>query len=492
VETERSKCKSSSPAYKTMANKDVLKNILEEGQSKFSKTKVSPKDKKAYGKLHGKESLLTFCQYMNPEFQVSPHLKLISDKLELVAKGKVKQLMINMPPRHGKSELATRLFPIWYLGNHPKAEIIIASAEARLAVKFTRGQRSAIESEDYQALFPAIKPGAKWEAGEWELDSDGSVKGAGVGGSIIGRGADLIVIDDVFSNYENAISEVNQETVWNWYRYVLRTRLSPGGSIVIVNTRWVSGDLCGRLIEQDKTVENGGKWDLLKLPAINPDGSVLWKERFSLAEIQDIREGLGEKIFGAVYQQEPIDIQEKLFALPVFEERPSNLKLIAYLDPAFGGSDYSALTIGGLHEFNGIKIYIAAGEIWKGQVDVTYDTVEKLCKKYKVSSLYLESNQSQRVLQYELQRRGLHVQLVNNIQNKHLRIINGVKLNWHLIRFSNSMNADYMKQVLNYSELSSHDDAPDSLAGLLWRFKEIQGKDLTKRYGFVNFLRAKF
>lgn len=467
-----------------------LQFLREEGTKQFSKVEKS--DRKLYGKTFGNNDLIAFAKYIDPDFADPTHIQLIADALNKVHTGEIKRLIINMPPRHGKSQLCSKIFPTWYLGNHPKSNIILSSYAATLAEDFTRWQRNTCESPIYRDVFPElyIKQDSRAKD-QWETVQDGTVIGAGVGGPITGRGADLAIIDDPVKNYEEAKSEIIQDKIWDWYQSTLRTRLHPGAKVILIMTRWVTFDLAGRLIAQDGTIDKGGIWHLLKLPALDVKGKALWEERYSAIDLHQIRKEVGEKIFSALYQQEPIDIQERLFNDPIYAEPPQGLRIIAYLDPAFGGSDYSSMTIGGLYEHNGTFIHIVAGEIWNESLDKTYNKVESLCKKYNVSKLYLEANQSQRALGFELEKRGIPVGLVNNYTNKYLRIVNAVKINWEKIRFSQNVSNDYLKQVLHYHEDSKHDDAPDSLAGLIERFPKVLGKDINKRYSFVNFFRFK-
>jgi predicted phage terminase large subunit-like protein len=465
--------------------------LREEGTKTFSKVKKS--DRKLYGKTYGSNDLIAYGKYVDLDFESPSHIELIAKALSEVTQGKIKRLIINMPPRHGKSQLASKIFPTWHLGNKPKSHIIVCSYAATLAEDFTRWQRNTCESNIYRDVFPelSIKQDSRAKD-QWETSEGGMVIGAGVGGPITGRGADLAIIDDPVKNYEEARSEIVQDKIWDWYTSTLRTRLHPGAAIILIMTRWVKNDLAGRLLEQDKSIAEGGKWHVLKLPALNEYSKALWGERYSADDLIQIRNEVGEKIFSALYQQEPIDIQEKLFFNPIFEEPPNNLRLIAYLDPAFGGNDYSALTIGSIQEENGIRIYIIDGEIWNESLDKSYNIVENLCKKWNVSKLFLEANQSQKALAIELEKRNIVCGLVNNVTNKHLRIINAVKINWNLIRFSKNIQTDYLRQVLNYTEFSKHDDAPDSLAGLIERFPKVAGRDIQKRYSFLNFVRSRW
>lgn len=469
-------------------NETILENVLLEGTKKFARGK-SP-SRTINGKLHGKDDFLSYYRYIYPSYQAPPHIKKICGKLADVERGRIKRLMINMPPRHGKSETASQAFPTWSLGRNPAKQMIISSYNASKAEDFTRWQRDTCKDVFFHDIFPDLKISATSQAkDQWGTTAGGQVIGAGVRGPITGRGADLVIIDDPIKDYEEAISETIQDSIWDWYRSTLYTRLHPDAAIIIIMTRWVTNDLSGRLIDEQGLVEDDGEWDLLKLPALSPAGEALWPERYSVDMLMQIRKNIGEKLFSSLYQQEPVDLIERLFGDPRFEEAPNDLKKIAYLDPAFGGSDYSAFTAGGLNRKDNEDdtIQITAGEIWKGQIDVTYDKTEKLCKALNVGTLYIESNQAQKALALEFRKRGIIVREVQNISNKHLRIVNAVKVNWDRIRFSRAVSAEYLKQVLNYSELARHDDAPDSLAGLVERLGQ-GGPSIERRYDFFKSL----
>lgn len=467
--------------------KDLIEKLREEGFKNFGS--IKPEDDFLNGKLFGENDLLSYCKYIIPEYKTPKHIQLIADHLTKVEKGEIKRLIINMPPRHGKSQLTSMLFPTWYLGKNPSSQIIISSYAATLAEKFTRWQRNTCESDIYKTIFKNFSTRQDSRAkDEWETMNGGVVIGAGVDGPITGRGADLAIIDDPSKNYEEAMSEILQDKIWEWYRSTLYTRLHPDAKLILVMTRWNTNDLAGKLLKEQGTVSEGGKWHILKLPAISELNEPLWGERYSLEDYYEMRMNSGDKIFSALYQQEPVDIKERLFLDPKFEESPKNLKTFAYLDPAFGGNDFTAITVG-CYEYKNdeVKIWILAGEIWKTTIDETYKKVVSICNLYNVSTLYCESNQAQVVIANELRKKGLFVKDINNKINKHLRIVNSVRGNWSRLHFSNSISRDYMKQILEYSEHSRFDDAPDSLSGLLDQFKQ-QNTNITKRFSFLDFL----
>ncbi|MCB1202593.1 MAG: terminase, partial [Leptospiraceae bacterium] len=362
------------------------------------------------------------------------------------------------------------------------------------ASDYGRFNRDTMEGPFYNDIFPDVKVrGDVRSAEDFQTTAGGAVISAGVGGTITGRGADIFLIDDPLKDAEEAASEVIKDKIWDWYGSVARTRLSPGGIIMVVQTRWATDDLCGRLLEREGTIDSGGIWDVLKLPAIL-NGEALWPEKFPLDDLLEIRNLMGEKMFQALYQQEPMDITERIFADPQFGEPPVDLRKIAYLDPAFGGKDYSALAIGGNHRVDdnprNDKAYVTHGSIWKGTIDVTYNRVEKILKAQNVEALWIESNQAQTVLSFEFRKRGIKVNEVSNNAPKHLRIQNYVKLNWPRIYFSKLIENDFIQQVLKYSELARNDDAPDALAGLMQQLS-VGRTPFHERYSGVGSLMSR-
>jgi len=472
-----------------MIDRTILEAILEEGTKKFST--VTPGNRVLFGKVHGGDNLLAFAKYIDPNFIDPKHIAIIAKKLTLVEKGKCKRLIICVPPRFGKSYLASQMFVAWCMGRNPKREIIVTSYNDEKAAEYTRWARDICKDNRFKAVFPEFAMNeAKQAAGEWYTKQGGKVLAAGIKGGVTGYGAHLMIIDDPVKDFENAISSVIQDKIWNRYRADIRTRLYPGAAIVVIMTRWTSNDLVGRLLEHEGTIENGGKWDVLSLPILDEHGKSLWPDAYSIDEIKDIRESVGEQIFQALYQQTPVDLIDKIFGDPLFRELPAGLPCIGYLDPAFGGNDYNALTCGSVDALDGAKVaYITGGYVWRGQIDTTYDTVERIYKQHKLRKLYIESNQAQRIMKYELEKRGCVVGLVDSVQNKHFRIINYAKQNWHKIYFSHDITPAYMKMLLNYTELAKDKDAADSLAGLI-QVLGLNKARIDDRYnGLSNFFR---
>lgn len=268
-----------------------------------------------------RRSLAWFLEYDGRgQWQPAPHLNLLCEKLEAVERGELKRLMVFMPPRHGKSEVVSKKFPAWYLGKHPDHEVIISSYSADLAYDFSKIARDTLR-EWGPKLWGVDVSGDSSAAGRWGVQGHrGGLTASGVGGPITGRGAHVAVIDDPLKNYEEAASETIREKVINWYKSTLRTRLAPGGAIVLVMTRWHEKDLAG-VLEADAKEGDGEKWEVVSLPAFAEKddilgrqiGEPLWPERYPAEELQATKTALGSYLFGALYGQKPAPAEGNKF-----------------------------------------------------------------------------------------------------------------------------------------------------------------------------------
>ena len=236
------------------------------------------------------------------------HLALLNRQLVRVATGAVRQLLVTMPPRHGKSVLTSMLFPTWYLGMRPGGRLLLASYGGAFAATWGRQVRDAFAGRA-GAAFPASLRRDLRSVARWQLVGGGGMATAGVGGSLTGRGAEVLIIDDPIKNAEEASSPGRREKVWDWYRSVAATRLEPGGGVVLVQTRWHWDDLAGRLL----AAGGADPWTAVDLPALAEEhdllgrapGAALWPERFPIAELERIRAAVGPRWWSALYQQRP-------------------------------------------------------------------------------------------------------------------------------------------------------------------------------------------
>ena len=253
----------------------------------------------------------TFMGFVNevwPDFIHGRHHEKMAKAFEEVASGAVKRLIINMPPRHTKSEFASYLLPAWFLGKFPNKKVIQTSHTAELAVGFGRKVRNLVDSDAYKKIFPKVALQADSKAaGRWNTNFGGDYFAIGVGGAVTGKGADILIIDDPHSEQEAALAQFNPEIydkTYEWYTSGPRQRLQPGGAIVIVMTRWSLRDLTAQVMKS--SVQRGGdEWKVIEFPAILPSGQPLWPEFWSLEELSALREELPNSKWQAQYMQQP-------------------------------------------------------------------------------------------------------------------------------------------------------------------------------------------
>jgi len=307
-----------------------------------------------------RSDFLTFVKKMWPAFIGGRHHKIMADAFERVANGELKRLIINMPPRHTKSEFASYLFPAWFLGRYPEKKIIQTAHTAELAVGFGRKVRNLISQEDFQAVFPGIELSSDSKAaGRWNTNKRGDYFAIGVGGAVTGKGADVLIIDDPHSEQEAALGAYNPEVydkVYEWYTSGPRQRLQPGGSIIIVMTRWSTRDLTGKIIKSVTQKEGVDDWEVIELPAIMPSGDPLWPEFWPMDQLESLRAELPVAKWSAQYQQDPTSEEGALIKREWWQEwekdsPPPCEAIIQSWDTAFlktQRADYSACTTWGV------------------------------------------------------------------------------------------------------------------------------------------------
>jgi len=301
-----------------------------------------------------------FVKEMWPGFIDGRHHKVMAKVFEQIARGEKKRVIINMPPRHTKSEFASFLLPAWFLGKYPGKKIIQTSNTAELAVGFGRKVRNLVDSEQYAKIFPNVNLRSDSKAaGRWATNSGGEYFAIGVGGTVTGKGADLLIIDDPHSEQEAALAATSPEIfdkVYEWYTSGPRQRLQPGGSIVVVMTRWSKKDLTGRIIQSSIDKEGNDDWEVIDFPAILPSGNPLWPEFWSLEELLALQSELPAGKWNAQYQQSPTSEEGAIVKRDWWKiwepDRPPVCEfIIQSWDTAFTKSersDYSACTTWGV------------------------------------------------------------------------------------------------------------------------------------------------
>ena len=300
-----------------------------------------------------KNDFLSFVKCMWPDFIEGSHHRHVAEKFNQLASGKLKRIIINMPPRHTKSEFASFLLPAWMVGRNPKLKIIQVTHTGELAIKFGRKAKHLIDSEEYHKIFDTRLQEDSKAAGRWETAQGGEYFAAGVGGAITGRGADLLIIDDPHSE-QDAMSSSALESAYEWYTSGPRQRLQPGAAIVLVMTRWSTKDLTAMLLKQQKEVK-GDQWDVIEFPAVLEDKPV-WPEYWSMDELDKVKATLPVKKWNAQFMQKPTSeegaiIKRDWWRLWKHDWIPQLNYVIQSYDTAFlkkETADFSAITTWGL------------------------------------------------------------------------------------------------------------------------------------------------
>ena len=258
-------------------------------------------------KEKARQTFMGFVNKVWPAFIEGRHHKIMADAFERVASGELKRLIVNMPPRHTKSEFASFLLPAWFLGNYPEKKIIQSAHTAELSVGFGRKVRNLVDSDDYKSIFPNVllRSDSK-AAGRWSTNKGGEYFAIGVGGAVTGKGADLLVIDDPHSEQEGQSSDPSVfDRVYDWYTSGPRQRLQPGGSIILVMTRWHKRDLTGQILKSSLQRAGSDEWELIEFPALMPSDEPLWPEFWPRDELEALRNELPAPKWNAQYQQNP-------------------------------------------------------------------------------------------------------------------------------------------------------------------------------------------
>ena len=373
----------------------------------------------------GQEDFMKFVTTMWPGFIHGRHHVLMARKFEQIANGEIKRLIINMPPRHTKSEFASFMLPAWFLGRFPGKKIIQCSNTAELAVGFGRKVRNLVDSEVYAKIFPnvALRSDSK-AAGRWSTNANGEYFAIGVGGTVTGKGADLLIIDDPHSEQEAALAAGDPsvyDKVFEWYTSGPRQRLQPGGSIVVVMTRWAKRDLTGRIL-QSMTDRDGDEWEIIELPAILPSEKPLWPEFWSFDELSKLRIELPLSKWQAQYQQDPTSEEGALVKREWWQEwegenPPYCQFIIQSWDTAFTKnerSDYSACTTWGVFykDENENDPHIILLDALKERMEFPELKARALeyYQEWQPDAFIIEAKASGAPLVFELRRMGIPVQ----------------------------------------------------------------------------------
>ena len=295
---------------------------LEIKRAAFQKKKSTLHEQELARRILARRRLLPFVSRFVPNYQAGWVHKDICQRLEKfsqdVRDGKSPRLMLFVPPRHGKSEIASIRFPAWHLGHNPRHEIMVCSYSASLSMGFSRKVREMLRDKSYHHVFKDTKLNPDSQSVEsWLTTEGGGYMAAGVGGAITGKGAHILLIDDPIKNFEEADSAVTRESIWNWWTTTAYTRLAPGGGVLVIQTRWHQDDLSGRLVTQMEDAISAGEahyddWEIIRYPAIadndepyRKEGEALHSDRYPLEALLRIKASVNPRDWAALYQQTP-------------------------------------------------------------------------------------------------------------------------------------------------------------------------------------------
>jgi predicted phage terminase large subunit-like protein len=465
-------------------NIDINK-LPSEVRAQYKRFKVMHAEKKIQRKA--KDDFMAFTKAVWPEFIEGAHHRVIAQKFNDLSNKKINRLIINMPPRHTKSEFASYLLPAWMVGRNPKLKIIQATHTGELAVRFGRKAKTLIDSEEYSKIFDTSLREDSQAAGRWETAQGGEYFAAGVGGAITGRGADLLIIDDPHSE-QDAMSANAFENAYEWYTSGPRQRLQPGGQIVLVMTRWSKKDLTGILLDNQKKIK-GDQWEVVEFPAIMDHGTKkkpVWPEYWKLSELEGVKATLPVGKWNAQWMQEPTSEEGALIKREWWKKwdkefLPDVTYVIQSYDTAFlkkETADYSAISTWGIfYPDEGGKPNIILLDSVKDRFEFPELRREALeqYKYWNPDMVIVEQKASGTPLTHELRQMDIPVMTFTPSRgnDKHVRVNSCAPLfEAGLIWAPDEQFAEEMIEECASFPYGDHDDLVDSMTMAIMRFRQ--------------------
>lgn len=407
-----------------------------------------------------------------------------------------------MPPRHGKSELASIKFPAWYLGRNPDKEIICCSATAEGAERFARRTRDLVEDELHGAVFPKcrLQKGSK-SVTDWRVSARGGLRGTGIGGLITGMGANVLIIDDPLKDREQAESQLMRQKIWDWYTSTAFTRLEKDGAVILIMTRWHDDDLAGRLLqlegrrgeywskEKEKWIPTHanmplnvkrGAWDVVIFPAealeqeeYRMKGEALWPAKYNMEALMEIKATVGIRDWSALYQQNPVLEEGSEFKTEWFKnwkDLPGKMRKITTVDLAISqkaGADDSVVMTCGVGVDS--KIYVLEYKNWKATPSEVIDEIYRQSTLHG-SQVVVETTGYQQALMHYIEIEGrkrkkyLHVYGVKHYSRKEERIRGLIPFYSNGLVYHKMNESEVLEDQLTRFPSGKHDDVIDALS----------------------------
>ena len=462
--------------------KDFTEHLSYEELQHLKRLKNSFEKKEKVEKISN--DFMAFVKEMWPEFIEGKHHKEIADKFNKLANGKCKRLIINMPPRHTKSEFSSFLLPAWMVGRRPDLKIIQSTHTTELAIRFGRKAKTLMDSPEYKRVFDTRLREDSQAAGKWETEQGGEYYAAGVGSAITGRGADLLIIDDPHSE-QDAMNPEALERAYDWYTSGPRQRLQPGGAIVLVMTRWSVKDLTSKLISSQKNIK-ADKWEVIEFPAIMPSGKPIWPEYWKKEELEGVKASISVGKWNAQWMQNPTAEEGSILKRDwwrVWEKPgiPPLQHIIQSYDTAFSKketADYSAITTWGVfYPDEDSPAHLILLDAFKERLEFPELRKEALeqYKYWNPDTVIIEAKASGQPLTYELRKLGIPV--INFTpskgQDKHARV-NAVAPMFEsgMIWAPGEEIADEVIEECASFPFGDHDDLVDSTTQAIMRFRQ--------------------
>lgn len=437
------------------------------------------------------DDFMVFVREMWPSFIHGRHHEKMAKAFERVANGECKRLIINMPPRHTKSEFASYLLPAWFFGKFPGKKVIQTSHTAELAVGFGRKVRNLVDSTNYKRIFPALDLQTDSKAaGRWNTNFGGEYFAIGVGGAVTGKGADILIIDDPHSEQEAAMAQTNPEIydkTYEWYTSGPRQRLQPGGSIVVVMTRWSKRDLTGQVVKA-AAQRSGEEWEVIEFPAILPSGKPLWPEFWALKELQALKEELPNAKWQAQYMQQPTSdvsaiVKREWWKVWPHDRPPTYEFVIQSWDTAFlktERADYSACTTWGVfyqdddRGVNRANIILLNAFKKRMEFPELKQRAHEEFEEWEVDSLIVEAKAAGSPLIFELRAMGIPVQEFTpsrgNDKIARLNAVSDLFASGHVWVPNTHWAEELIEEVASFPS-GEHDDLVDSMSQALLRYR---------------------
>jgi predicted phage terminase large subunit-like protein len=452
-------------------------------KQEFIKAGLLAKQKRAIEKAQS--DFMTFVKRVWPDFIEGEHHKKIAEKFNDLANGKIKRLIINMPPRHTKSEFASFLLPAWMIGRKPDLKIIQTTHTTELAVRFGRKSKTLMDMPEYKEIFITRLREDSQAAGKWETEQGGEYYAAGVGSAITGRGADLLIIDDPHSE-QDAMNQDALERAYDWYTSGPRQRLQPGGAIILVMTRWNTKDLTGSLLRESGNIKSD-KWELIEFPAILPSGKSVWPEFWKLDELENVKASISLQKWNAQWMQNPTSeegaiIKREWWRKWEKETIPPLQHVIQSYDTAFmkkETSDYSAITTWGIFQTNedsGPQLILLDAVKDRFEFPELRRIAYQQYQYWQPETVLIEAKASGLPLTYELRKMGIPVinYTPSKGNDKHTRV-NSVAPLFEAGQIWAPVDKDFAQEVIEECAAfpyGDHDDLVDSTTQAVMRFRQ--------------------